>query len=396
MKRIFSLFMLTLAIIACACFSVMAGDAENEEVFYYGDYAYTLVDGLATIVGYSGGQCGTELDDEGRNEFDRPGMEDASAQLHGSFDADGAWRIAIPATLDGHPVTAIGDHGLASVVRVGNITLPEGLTGIDDSAFVGCGLMVIAIPASVTFIGEDAFKKRGPTLRVTEGSYAAGYAEDNGIPYTYEPDYAVYESGEWMYTLDGGMATIRGYERYDGEYDNCGNAISAPADLVFPDELDGHPVAPVTSLPLRYFTVNTLTSVTIPASVTEIWDTPFLDYWSAFNSNIIGFTVDSGNPAYVDIDGVLFDRLLCTLVAWPGGRVGNYVIPDGVTAIGDNAFWGSDGLTGVTIPASVKSIGEGVFYRAWWHAPVTLFVTEGSYAEQYAKENGIPYVHGVE
>ena len=37
-------------------------------------------------------------------------------------------------------------------------------------------------------------------------------------------------------------------------------------------------------------------------------------------------------------------------------------IPDGVEEIGDEAFWGL-GAESVTVPASVKSLGSGVFKR---------------------------------
>ena len=38
------------------------------------------------------------------------------------------------------------------------------------------------------------------------------------------------------------------------------------------------------------------------------------------------------------------------------------LIPEGVTAIGDWAFYGCIGLTRVTIPRSVKKIGGSAFY----------------------------------
>ena len=37
------------------------------------------------------------------------------------------------------------------------------------------------------------------------------------------------------------------------------------------------------------------------------------------------------------------------------------VIPDGVTSIGDWAFWNCIALTSITIPDSVTSIGKGAF-----------------------------------
>ena len=45
-------------------------------------------------------------------------------------------------------------------------------------------------------------------------------------------------------------------------------------------------------------------------------------------------------------------------------------------------------LTDLTIPGSVTEIGRDAFYMC---RDLTLTVPEGSYAEQYAKENEIPY-----
>ena len=67
----------------------------------------------------------------------------------------------------------------------------------------------------------------------------------------------------------------------------------------------------------------------------------------------------------------------------------NVVIPDSVTRIGYAAFAYCGGLTNIIIPDSVTEIGQEAFadcHKLTIHAPA------GSYAEQYAKENNIPFV----
>jgi hypothetical protein len=71
--------------------------------------------------------------------------------------------------------------------------------------------------------------------------------------------------------------------------------------------------------------------------------------------------VETNNPLYSGLDGVLFNQSQTTLIEYPSGRVGSYSIPNSVTSIGDSAFDGCTNLTGVTIPNGVTNIGGGAF-----------------------------------
>lgn len=72
--------------------------------------------------------------------------------------------------------------------------------------------------------------------------------------------------------------------------------------------------------------------------------------------------VDPQNPEYCSLDGILFTKNKTKLIAYPSGRSDtSYIIPDGVTGIGDYAFTFCASLAGVTVPVSVTEIGMFAF-----------------------------------
>jgi len=71
--------------------------------------------------------------------------------------------------------------------------------------------------------------------------------------------------------------------------------------------------------------------------------------------------VETNNPAYTSADGVLFNRGQTTLIQYPGGKVGSYLIPNSVTRLEDEAFLDCTSLINVTIGNNVTSIGGGAF-----------------------------------
>ena len=71
----------------------------------------------------------------------------------------------------------------------------------------------------------------------------------------------------------------------------------------------------------------------------------------------------SDNPVYVSLDGVLFDAAAKELHTYPGGKQGKtYPIPKGAKAIGDFAFTGNETLAAIEIHEAVTDIGNHAFY----------------------------------
>ena len=64
-------------------------------------------------------------------------------------------------------------------------------------------------------------------------------------------------------------------------------------------------------------------------------------------------------------------------------------IPEGTSLIGDYAFLGCKMLSNITLPSSVTSIADNAFESC--SDNLTLYGESGSYAEQYASENGIKF-----
>jgi hypothetical protein len=67
-------------------------------------------------------------------------------------------EVAIPETIDGYKVTAIGEKAFADCTSITFIKIPETITTIGRRAFYRCtGITEITIPKSVTSIGTQIF-----------------------------------------------------------------------------------------------------------------------------------------------------------------------------------------------------------------------------------------------
>ena len=123
--------------------------------------------------------------------------------------AESYWsELVIPAEMNGRPVTAIADGAFADHLNLESVTLPDSVTSIGAKAFSGCyrlssvifpenlvsigdeafwsaNLTYPVLPASLEFIGENAFRyNHSLNCIVPEDSFAQRYCEENGLPHT--------------------------------------------------------------------------------------------------------------------------------------------------------------------------------------------------------------------
>lgn len=74
----------------------------------------------------------------------------------------------------------------------------------------------------------------------------------------------------------------------------------------------------------------------IPANITYI-ETGMLNQLTELGWIEVG----PDNPAYISDEGILMDSSMTTILAFPVGRVGNYIVPSSVTRVAEYSFAGS-------------------------------------------------------
>jgi hypothetical protein len=220
-------------------------------------------------------------------------------------------------------VTTIGDRAFSDCTSLTSVTIPNSVTTIGHSAFFNTSLVSIIIPDSITSIGANVFAFCSSLISVTIPNSVTSIGQS-----------AFSRSGLTSITIPNSVTTI-------------GNRA--------------------------FFDCTSLMSITIPNSITSIGDQVFANCTS-----LTSITVDTANPNYSSLAGVLYNKTRTTLIQIPGGRSGSFIIPDSVTTIGDSAFQGCTSLTSVTIPDSITSIGDWAFWGCTSLTSVTFLGTISS------------------
>jgi hypothetical protein len=358
-----------------------------------GDWEYNInASGDAVIVGYK------------RSSFDAKSRDAQVKEIRNMEE------LVVPATLDGIPVKGLAagvfsyphpcpkrivlpedldsiDENAFLMSDVKQVVLPKNLKTIGKMAFSSCGIEVLLIPDSVTSIGDSAFNSTNLSSvlipagveRIGKGAFSncskltniavhpdnQNYSSLNGVLFDKDRKIILqYPNGKpSSYTIPSGVVTIEAFAFYGGKNERPLTRVAIPPSVkhigehAFQDS--GVPAvnlpAGLESIGDSAFLRSGLTEINVPASVTSIGK-------GALSScaNMHKISVDPANPNYSSLDGVLYDKARKKLLQFPGGRSGEYVVPDGVTSIAERAFEDTK-LSRVVVSSSVTSIGKDSF-----------------------------------
>ena len=266
----------------------------------------------------------------------------------------------------GSGIKTIGSYAFADCTDLTEIIVPAGVISIGDGAFQqNSGAKRVVLPPSTVYIGHGALRDCSALTSVSlpdsmsnrlfldmfEGCTNLKSVDiPDGITDIYEGDLA--SCPNWT----------------DIYYDNWGrvwNRVVSNVRDSIPDRMNVH------------FKDNIYDSGSCGENVT--W-TLTADGTLTISGTgaMTDYTYDSRSPWYscrTYIKRVVMQQGVTSIgdhAFWDCSGLTSVTIPDGVTSIGDSAFSGCTALTSVTIPGSVTSIGGGAFSGCTGLTSVTI------------------------
>ena len=311
---------------------------------------YTVPDSVTSLEAYSFFSC---------DSLERVFIPDSVTQIGDCafYECSNLTEIPIPKT-----IKSIGERVFENCEKLTSIIIPDTVTSIEERAFYCCSEMTsIFIPASVSSIGNNAFGNCDKLKEITVSDDNKYYTSKEGVLFDKSMSKLIcYPEGKegTSYTIPESVTSLEPYALQGSSL----NTIQLPNKLTL-----------IREYALSY--MSGISSINIPENVTDIEPNAF-----AF-SGLTEIKVDENNKHYADKDGVLFDKNLSTLIYYPSSKPGTeYSVPDGVTRIEDYSFVGKLILQKIIIPDSVTAIGNNAFFYYFNYniKEIVINKTEGS------------------
>lgn len=263
------------------------------------------------------------------------------------------------------PAKILGNRVLLSAssfswLTVTRVVLEPGFTQLPEELFFRTeGLTYVAIPATVTSVGDFMFpKEQAGKLKIYCEGRISSDSQWNQVSGTYDffPTYynqagvcSAAEVGDYTLRLEDEKLIVTGLKNTN------------------PGPLPEKAKIGVREYPVTGFADNSLSALTafeIPAFITEM-------NFAAFGSGLETLTAAEGNPIYSAFGNLLFNKEATELLFIPQS-VTELTFPLTFTEIGESAFENNKAITAVTLPAGCTTIGKNAFNGCTALQSVTL------------------------
>ncbi len=203
-------------------------------------------------------------------------------------------------------------------------TVPSSVSSLPSFIFAYCdNLKSVTVPASVTTINSIAFFRCNNTLEVDIDDENPNYTFENGLILNKTKDSVICATlgcDVTSYVIPDYIKTVE-----EGAFSGC----------------------------------KSLSTVTVSKNV-EKYNKGFV-----YSNTIKNVYVDSENPYFASVDGVLFSKDKTELLYYPDGRTQtHYTVPAFVNKFNAYAFTLTESLQSVSIPATVTNANKVIFFES--------------------------------
>lgn len=305
-------------------------------------------------------------------------------------------------------VTYIGNGAFSYCTSLSNIDLPNTINHINEATFSFCSSLTnVIIPRSVTSIGNKAFSNCSNLVNVTSKAITPPVISSNTFDcyeratlFVSRKAYEAYfQADNWcrFNNIQFESDLVANYLYYEFTSDSTvcvscvdDNYFNYSSDVVIPESVNYNGKDYIVNAidEKAFYNCSSLTSVTIPNTITTIGNYSFYGC-SGLSSLTIGKSVTSiGNNAFSRCDNLKelnWNAINCSsngnmstsnietvtigseVEVLPNGfvigsKITEVTIPNSVTSIVGSAFYNCSGLASLTIGNSVTSIGNYSFY----------------------------------
>lgn len=288
----------------------------------------------------------------------------------------------IPSTVEGKPVTAIGENAF-SECSLNEIIIPEGVVYIGRRAFSYSNVEIVHLPNSLDEIGEDAFYSCNQLTQITlpDGLEYIGESafcncrklESVRIPKTVKNiGYYAFDCYNY-YQENYGIKSIE-VDPENKVYASENGVLfdKAMTELIkYPsgkkDKSYAVPEGVVTISDRAFNSCPEISSVTLPQSVAYIGSYAFYECGKLIDIDLPKSVETIGEGAFADCSNlesiVIPDRIISVNNATFRNcyRLSSVVLPSGIVEIGDGAFEDCHRLEQISLPDDLIVIGKWAF-----------------------------------